>query len=635
LVILLFQVDMPRTYVRKTNKGSWSEDNLKQALDFVKAGNSIRAASKHFNIPFETLRKRKCTENVGKPKLGRCTVLSTEDEKLLTARLQLLDNLFYGLAPSEIRRIAYEYAESKNLPHNFSKVTKLAGRDWFQGFIKRNPLRVRKPEAVSINRITGLNRDDVMRFFKNLEDVMTKEKYTPDNIYNMDETGVTTVQDPGKVVSTQGKKRVGSVTSWERGKNITVICSMNAAGNFIPPMFIFPRKRMSPQLQKDGPPCAIYDCTHNGWSNETMFVKWLKHFIHHSNASAERKVLLLLDNHTSHVTLESLELCRQNGITMLSIPPHTSHRMQPLDVSFYSPLKSGFRRECDLYMRSANLLKITPYEIAGLFNKAYCKTATMTNAVAGFKDTGIHPLNPNVFTDIDFLPADTLLSNLEVSEIVVENDEVMESPICSRQNAPDAGKAPNGSLDNDQTLCRPSTSRQGNDALRQDLTLENLIPLPKKMPVGTRKKGQKKQHSEVLTSTPQKNLILERMKIKEEKEREKELKRKRRIENAKKKDLTHKDKKTKNNTNKGKKARRNLDFFTDSEEEEENVDDNLLCDDDEFDDLSGEEEETCFICEDYGKDKEEWYRCTSCGVWVHALCSGFDTPNDYICDKCR
>ena len=35
---------------------------------------------------------------------------------------------------------------------------------------------------------------------------MEKFAFTPDRIFNVDKTGVTTVQDPGKVVSTKGKK---------------------------------------------------------------------------------------------------------------------------------------------------------------------------------------------------------------------------------------------------------------------------------------------------------------------------------------------------------------------------------------------------------------------------------------------
>lgn len=45
------------------------------------------------------------------------------------------------------------------------------------------------------------------------------------------------------MVSEKGKKQVGSITSAERGELVTVVCAVNAAGNVIPPMFIFPRMR--------------------------------------------------------------------------------------------------------------------------------------------------------------------------------------------------------------------------------------------------------------------------------------------------------------------------------------------------------------------------------------------------------
>jgi len=39
------------------------------------------------------------------------------------------------------------------------------------------------------------------------------------------------------------KKQVGKLTSAERGRNITVMFSMNATGHFIPPMFVFTKKK--------------------------------------------------------------------------------------------------------------------------------------------------------------------------------------------------------------------------------------------------------------------------------------------------------------------------------------------------------------------------------------------------------
>lgn len=84
---------------------------------------------------------------------------------------------------------------------------------------------------------------------------------------------------------------------------------------------------------------------------------------------------------------------------MLSLPPHTSHRTQPLDLTFFGPLKLQYHKECDLYMKTNNYGKLTPYDIAPLFNKVYLKVAIPEKAVNGFAAAGIWPVNPDKFTD--------------------------------------------------------------------------------------------------------------------------------------------------------------------------------------------------------------------------------------------
>ncbi|KAJ4429039.1 hypothetical protein ANN_26035 [Periplaneta americana] len=231
----------------------------------------------------------------------------------------------------------------------FNKDSCMAGRDWLNGFLQRNPtISVRKPEVTSMSRVKGFNRTEMGIFFSNLEEVMDKYNFSPVNIYTIDETGIGTVQEPGNIMAPKGQKRVGSVTSWERGKNITIICAMNAAGTFVPSTFIFPRAKMSLALEKDGPPGALYCCSKNGWTNEHLYLQWLEHFSKFVKRSNENPVLLLLDNHYSHMTLEAYKFCKQPGIVVVSIPPHTSHRVQPLDVTFFGPLKKAYSRECDL-----------------------------------------------------------------------------------------------------------------------------------------------------------------------------------------------------------------------------------------------------------------------------------------------
>lgn len=242
---------MPRTWKRTTNRGKWTEESLKLALQFIEEGNSISSSSRKYGIPFSTLQERKNRNKASKPHLGRNATLTPEQEKTLADRIKTLANLFYGLTANNVRKIAYEFVVANNIPHRFSENEQMAGKDWLCGFLKRNPtVSLRKPEATSINRITGFSREEVTLFHTNLESVLSKADFTPDRIYNADETGITTVQDPGKILASKGKKQVGSVTSWERGKLITVMCAISAFGNFIPPMFIYPRKRMSQHLKK-------------------------------------------------------------------------------------------------------------------------------------------------------------------------------------------------------------------------------------------------------------------------------------------------------------------------------------------------------------------------------------------------
>lgn len=50
------------------------------------------------------------------------------------------------------------------------------------------------------------------------------------------------------MISVKGKKLVGKIVSAERGQTITLVCAMSATGNYVPPAFIFPRKRIKGYL---------------------------------------------------------------------------------------------------------------------------------------------------------------------------------------------------------------------------------------------------------------------------------------------------------------------------------------------------------------------------------------------------
>ena len=642
---------MPRKRERQTPKGSWTLEDLRRATQLVNNGISLRKAAKQCGIPYQTFQKRLKKNKLDIPaKLGRNAVFTKEQEENLVAHLIKLSKMFYGLTGWQLRRLAFESAERLKINHPFNKETRLAGKDWMEGFLRRNGnLSFRKAEATSLNRIKGFNKDEVSIFFQNLQTVLTKHKFDQNHVYNMDETGISVVHNPNKVIAQKGQKRVGAATSAERGKNITVICAMSASGNYIPPFFIFPRKRHSPLLEKDGPPGALYHVTPSGWTNDEMFLLWLKHFAHYTNAQKDKSILLILDNHCSHATLAAYNLCRENNITILSFPPHSSHRMQPLDVTFFGPLKKAYHSKCDSFMKSKHLSQITVYDVASLFNKAYSRIASIEKAVSGFRSTGIFPLQPNIFTDEDFL-LDNSTPIQVVHETSQQTREENESPNKTpRAQSPRAGCSTwldgNGDFSCLQTSLSPvrcsSPPEYDGDSISHNETqppncskkqekstsmveiLNKSSPLPETQ-VPAKKRARAKQHSTILTITPMK-IVLEGKEQKKQEKKEKQDK----IEQNKNKNT---NKNAKIPTKAKKKARVKRQVFKDSSDEEHiHISDKDLCDDRSD---NGDESDMCFICYDSGKTGELWYRCTACGRWVHADCSGVDTAKDYLCDFC-
>ncbi|KAF2882926.1 hypothetical protein ILUMI_23249, partial [Ignelater luminosus] len=94
--------------------------------------------------------------------------------------------------------------------------------------------------------------------------------------------------------------------------------------DFLPPMFILPRKKMDKngQLMIGAPPESIGVACESGWMNAKTFLRWLHHFKQHVHSSKARPVLLTLDGHN-----RDKELKRDNQIHMLSTPPHTTLKL--------------------------------------------------------------------------------------------------------------------------------------------------------------------------------------------------------------------------------------------------------------------------------------------------------------------
>ena len=83
-------------------------------------------------------------------------------------------------------------------------------------------------------RARDFNKECIYGFFDKYEAILDEYKFTANQIYNVDETGLSTVHKPSKIIAQKGKHQVGALTSGERGLTTTGVCFMKAAGKFIP-----------------------------------------------------------------------------------------------------------------------------------------------------------------------------------------------------------------------------------------------------------------------------------------------------------------------------------------------------------------------------------------------------------------
>ena len=186
--------------------------------------------------------------------------------------------MFYGLSKQQTKELAYKYAmELEKNVSNIWTLNEAAGEDWLKGFRRRHSsITLRKPEATSRARASAFNQYYVGEFFNNLKLVLSRnegEPISPRNIFNINETGLSTVQKPGQILAECGIKQVGRITSGERGKNITMCACVSAAGISLPHTFIFPRVNFRPHVLKGAPIESFGLANSSGWITNQLFPK--------------------------------------------------------------------------------------------------------------------------------------------------------------------------------------------------------------------------------------------------------------------------------------------------------------------------------------------------------------------------
>ena len=322
-------------------KPQYTQDDLDMALQAIAGGKSVRKAALEWGIPRSTLQDRVHGTETHHEAAEDQQRLSPAQEKRLADWILCQEELGLPLTHSQIKEFVVRILAVKG-------DTNKLGKNWVTGFRKRNPqISTKRTRLIDSKRINGATSEVITAWFS-LLDRPTFRDIKPEHRYNMDEAGIMEgMGSNGLVLGRVGRRVTQKKTPGAKAWTSFIEC-ISATGVALPPIVIFKGKTIQQQwYPEDMKPFRdwLFRSTENGWTSDEVAIRWLeKVFLPRTATKDQEKRLLIFDGHGSHETNDFMFRCYQNNVQLMYLPAHTSHVLQPLDLSIFSPLKRAYRR---------------------------------------------------------------------------------------------------------------------------------------------------------------------------------------------------------------------------------------------------------------------------------------------------
>ncbi|KAF7920907.1 hypothetical protein EAE99_007759 [Botrytis elliptica] len=321
----------------------YTEDDIAMALSTIAKGITIRKAGLNYRIPRTTLQY--------------CIKGYLSHQKVQKA-------LSTSPTHRQIREIGETLLKVKgNEP--------TLGKRWIHNFLLRNPeIRTKRQIRIDNQCISNAITEIISKFFKKLN-LPAIIYIKPENRWNMNEAGIMKGQDLNNMILER------------KGLLLLIIYKIKS----------IQQQWFSIELDiyKDWK----FHTTENEWTINEIGLAWLKEVFIPQTAPSDPKEarLLVLDGHGSHETIQFMFECFKNNIHLLFLPPHTSHVLQPLDLSIFSSLKREYRYELNKLGSLSDSTTIGKRNFLTCYQKARLKSLTLNNITSGWRASGLWPQN--------------------------------------------------------------------------------------------------------------------------------------------------------------------------------------------------------------------------------------------------
>ncbi|KIJ45013.1 hypothetical protein M422DRAFT_88702, partial [Sphaerobolus stellatus SS14] len=280
--------------------------------------------------------------------------------------------------------------------------------EWVRRFFKKvKGIEMATVLGLDPKRAKAFSCENISHFFELYKETVTSLDIPPTNIFHFDEKGLQ-LGGGRKNIRTKYIFATEHINRYVKKSDslvlVTILECISAVGEICPSGFVLPQGPVCDFSDIEGVGCVA--TSENGWTDNFICGEWFtKVFIPWAKevSNPTFPIIFISDGHGSHETHKMLLAALDNDIIMISLPLHTTHKMQPLDVGVFGPLQIELGKQCnDLAITGTEVSCDTVIQEYMAIRATHMKPKAIKSA---FRHTGLCSFNVDIFTDEDFAPA--------------------------------------------------------------------------------------------------------------------------------------------------------------------------------------------------------------------------------------
>lgn len=368
----------------------YTQYQVEKAIEQAVATGNTKAAAEDWDVPYSTLRNRlKGIVPKYKAQTHRQRLSPLQEEHLASWIISQRD-LGFDPTPGQLREFAQRIVA-------VSGDDRPIGQNWVTGFLGRNPkVETAKTRPIDSNQLEGGLTEELEDFFEKLASPEIRN-IPPQHRYNMDGTDLMEKREGNGLVLGRPDddlvlQKVSGSRTWG-----SVVETINAMGFSLPPLIIFQgafiKYHWFPENIEEYKDWHVA-VSENGWTSDEIGLQWLKNIFIPLTKPAEPQLrLLILDPHESYTTIDFMWECYNNDIRVLYLPEHSSHLLQPLDLTIFPALKKAYRKKVKQLVKTTDDSALSKARFLKSYSKIRKQVMKPETIREGWELSGMWPIS--------------------------------------------------------------------------------------------------------------------------------------------------------------------------------------------------------------------------------------------------